>query len=93
MLRPPSDLPELVEGSFFFFDRAGKKEGWGFDKLSQVGFCERRFQMPGLIALIIAALVFWLVLKVVFLVGAIIIALVAAAIVYGIVQKYLGKAH
>ncbi len=49
--------------------------------------------MHGLIALIIAVIVFWLVLKTVFLVGAVLIALAAAAIVYAVAQKLLGKAH
>jgi len=49
--------------------------------------------MPGLIALIIAIIVFWLVLKTVFLIGAVLISLAAAVGIYFVAQKLLGKAH
>ena len=49
--------------------------------------------MPGLIALIIAILVFWFVLKIVFLVGAVLIGLAAAVVVYFVAERLLGKAH
>jgi hypothetical protein len=49
--------------------------------------------MPGLIALIIAVIIFWLVLKTVFLVGAVLIALAASVAVYFVAEKLLGKAH
>jgi multisubunit Na+/H+ antiporter MnhE subunit len=49
--------------------------------------------MPGLIALIIAIIVFWLVLKAVFLIGAVLIGLAAAVVVYFIAEKLLNKAR
>jgi multisubunit Na+/H+ antiporter MnhE subunit len=48
--------------------------------------------MPGLIALIIAIIVFWLVLKAVFLIGAVLIGLAAAVVVYFVAEKLLNKA-
>jgi hypothetical protein len=36
-----SDLPELVEGLFFFSSAMGQKKERGFDKLSQAGFLKR----------------------------------------------------
>jgi hypothetical protein len=85
-------LPELVEG-FFFLNPGREKQGRGFDKLSQVGFSERRSQMPGLIALIVAILVFWFVLKAVALIGAVLIGLAAAVAVYFVAEKLLNKAR
>jgi len=49
--------------------------------------------MPGLIALIVAILVFWLVLKAVFLIGAVLIGLAAAVVVYFMAEKILRKAQ
>jgi multisubunit Na+/H+ antiporter MnhE subunit len=49
--------------------------------------------MPGVIALIVAILVFWLVLKLVFLIGAVLIGLAAAVAVYFVAEKLLNKAR
>jgi len=49
--------------------------------------------MAGLIALIIAIVVFWLVLKTVFLIGAVAIGLAAAVAVYFVAEKMLHKAR
>ncbi len=47
--------------------------------------------MPGLIALVIAIIVFFLVLKAVFLIGAILIGLAAAVAVYFVAEKLIGQ--
>ena len=47
--------------------------------------------MAGLIALVVAALVFWLVLKTVFLIGSIVIALAVAVGVYFVAEKLIGR--
>jgi multisubunit Na+/H+ antiporter MnhE subunit len=46
--------------------------------------------MPGLIALIIAILVFWFVLKTVALIGAVLIGLAAAVAVYFVAERLIG---
>ena len=49
--------------------------------------------MAGLIALIVAIIVFVLVVKIVFLVGGVLIALAAAAFVYYVAERLLGKSR
>ena len=49
--------------------------------------------MPGLIALIVAIIVFVLVVKTVFLVGGVLIGLAVAAFVYFVAERLLGKAR
>jgi multisubunit Na+/H+ antiporter MnhE subunit len=43
--------------------------------------------MPGVVALIIAVIVFWLVLKAVFLIGAVLISLAVAVAVFALATK------
>jgi len=45
--------------------------------------------MAGLIALVIAIVVFWFVLKIVFLIGAVLIGLAAAVAVYFVAERLL----
>ena len=49
--------------------------------------------MAGLIALIVAIIVFVLVVKTVLLIGGIVIGLAAAVFVYFVAERLLGKSH